>query len=85
MKPHIRKNSNLRTIATNDFKKDVFKLMNNSGFGKTMENIRNRMNITLVKSEEKAIKMNSLPNYEKRNLQQEPGSSSHEEDKADIQ
>lgn len=33
-----------------------------------MENIRNRTNITLVKSDEKAVKMNLLPNYEKRTI-----------------
>ena len=37
----------MRTKANNDFEKDFYKLMNNSVFGKTMENIRNRQNVRL--------------------------------------
>ena len=47
----------------NDFEKDFFKLMNNSVFGKTMENIRNRVDIRLVNDRRKAEKLSAKPNF----------------------
>ena len=63
LKPYIDKNTNLRTLAKNNFEKDFFKLMNNSVFGKTMENIRNRVNVKLVDSGEQFKKLAAKPNY----------------------
>ena len=63
LKPYIDKNTSLRTKAKNEFEKDFFKLMNNSVFGKTMENIRNRVNVKLVNSGEKFKKLAAKPNF----------------------
>ena len=64
MKKYINKNTESRTRAKNDFEKDFFKLMNNSVFGKTMENIRNRVDVKLVASREMASKLSVKPNFQ---------------------
>ena len=63
LKTYIDFNTKLRTAATNDFKKDFFKLMNNPVFGKTTENIRKHRNIKLVTTEEKYLRTVMKPNF----------------------
>ena len=68
MKSYIDTNVNLRAQAKNNFEKDFFKLMNNSVFGKTMENIRNRVDVKLVNTEEKFKKLVAKPNFQSRKI-----------------
>ena len=56
-------NTKPRSDALEDFKKDFFKLMNNSVFGKTMENVPNHRDIKLVTKNRKRNKLVSEPNY----------------------
>ena len=68
LKPYIDMNTELRKLAKNDFEKDLFKLMNNSVFGKTMENIRKHRYIKLVTTDKKRSKLVPEPNYQTINL-----------------
>ena len=56
-------NTKLRTEAKNNFENDFFKLMNNSVFEKTTENVRNHRDIKLVTIDERRKKLVSEPNY----------------------
>ena len=56
-------NTELRKQAKNDFKKDFFKLMNNSVFGKSMENIRKQRDIKLVTTDKRKNYLVLEPNY----------------------
>ena len=64
LKPYIDLNTGYRTKAKNDFEKDFFKLMNNSVFGKTMENVRLHREMKLVTDEKRCKKFTSKPNYD---------------------
>ena len=63
LKPYIDMNKELRKLANDDFEKDLFKLMNNAVFGKTMENIRKHRDIKLVTTDKKGNNLVSEPNY----------------------
>ena len=66
MKSYIDKNTKLRMHTKNNFEKDYFKLMNNSVFGKTIEDLRKRTDVKLVTTQEQAEKYINMPNYKGR-------------------
>ena len=68
LEKYINLDTELRATAKNDFEKDFFKLMNNSVFGKTMENIRKRVNIKLVNNKEEGEKLSAKPNFDHCNI-----------------
>ena len=63
LKPYVDMNTKLRIKTNNEFEKKKFKLMVNSVFGKTMENLRKHRDIKLVTTDEKRNKLVSEPNY----------------------
>ena len=63
MKPYIDFNTQKRKETTNEADKNHFKLLNNAVYSKTMENIRKRIKIRVLKKEEDLIKYASRPTY----------------------
>ena len=68
MKPYIEYNTELRKKAANDFEKDFFKLMINSVFGKTIENLRKRQSIKVVDNRKDALREIKKPNFERATI-----------------
>ena len=57
MKPYIDFNTQKRKEATNDVDKNLFKLLNNAVYGKTIENLRKRIKIRIMKNEKDIVKL----------------------------
>src|SRR5437773_4628040 len=62
-KDYIDGHSAKRSVATSDFEKDLYKLLNNALFGKTMENVRGRKDFRLRTSEHQMLMDTSKPQY----------------------
>ncbi|XP_035216330.1 uncharacterized protein LOC118189772, partial [Stegodyphus dumicola] len=65
LKPYIDFNTEQRKNSKSAFEKDFFKLLNNSIYGKTMENIRNHVNVQLVNERKKAEKLVACPTFKR--------------------
>ena len=62
LKPYIHRNTKFGMKASNEFEKDYYKLLNNSFYGKSMENNRKHRDIRLVNTENKRSKLACEPN-----------------------
>jgi hypothetical protein len=63
MKSYINFNTVKRQEAKNDLERDLYKLMNNACYGKSLENSRNRRVVDLVFTEEKCLKLTAKPQF----------------------
>ena len=75
MESHIHKNTELRKQARSTLEQDLYKLKNNSVFGKTMENLRKRVDVKLVRPTEagKLRKMVAKPSFSRSAIFEEAG------------
>ena len=63
MKKYIDFNTEKTMNTANSFEEDFFKLMINSAYGKTMENLRKRINVRLINNEKDFLKYTSRPTH----------------------
>ena len=64
--PYIEHNNDLRAKATNEFDKKLYKLINNSFYGKTIESKRVHRDIRLIYDHENLPRLASKPNYDNK-------------------
>jgi len=71
LRNYIKLNTQFRALARNDFQKNLYKLMNNAIFGKTMENVCNHVDVKLITHWDGrygAEAMIAKPNFHSRNV-----------------
>ena len=68
MKPYINFNTQKRKEANNEADKNLFKLLNNAVYGKTMENMRKRIKISITKTQEDFLNYASRLTYISHNI-----------------
>ena len=65
LEKYIDFNTKQRAKATNSFGKDFFKLLNNAVFGKTQENLRNRISVEVITDRKIALKRAAKPDFKR--------------------